>query len=579
MPAHLSAMERSSWTRVEGRPDQVKMKKKEYDNLDKMPLAAISEADMRWNRTGSWRNIRPYYEPKTSPCIAGCPAREDIQGYIALGRQGKLEEAVRLIWEKNPLPAVCGRVCYHPCVDNCARAEFDEPLFIPAIERFLGDYAIASGLKDRRVAGPKEGRVAVVGGGPAGLSCAYYLARSGYRVTIYEKRDELGGVLRYGIPPYRLPKEVLASEVERILALGIEAKTGTTIGSEVGGEGLDEYAAFFLGVGLQRSRELAIPGENSRGVMSGLEFLSALNSGQKVEVGRRVVVIGGGNTAMDVARSALRLGAEVTVIYRRTEREMPAIRDEVQEAREEGVKFVFLASPVEVEAEGGRLKEVRCQEMKLGEPDESGRRRPIPKEGAFFTVPADTMLVAAGEMPDTEPFSALVELNRGLIVTDDFGRTSNAHVFAGGDVVTGAATVVNAVARGRAAAQLIEAELSGGRFQPEKEKKVVAVADINTAYFVHQRRARMPRVERDKLTASFSEVNLGLSKEQVLSELERCFSCGVCNSCDNCWVFCPDVAISRKDGVYAIDYDYCKGCLICVEECPRACLSTEEEGQ
>ncbi|MBI4719944.1 MAG: FAD-dependent oxidoreductase [Chitinivibrionia bacterium] len=551
--------------------------KKIFKDQRDMPLAAVSEGDMLWNKSGSWRNVRPYYDNKTSPCIAGCTAGEDIQGYIALAKQGRYEEAVRLIWQRNPFPAICGRVCYHPCMSNCARKDYDEALFIPAIERFLGDFAIENRLGEDAPAARQPHAVAVIGGGPSGLTCAYFLAKRGYRVTIFEKRDKLGGVLRYGIPDYRLPKRVLDAELERLLGLGIEARTGAAIGSGLAIEQLGGYAAYFLGLGLQRSRTLDIAGEDAEGVMPGLEYLASVNDGAGMEIGKKVVVIGGGNTAMDVARCALRAGSEVTVLYRRTENEMPAIRDEVREAKEEGVQFRFLAAPAEIVKQRGRLREIKCQEMELGEPDESGRRKPVPKPGAVFTVKADTMLVAAGELPDTKIFEPLVDVKYGLIVADDFGRTSNKRFYAGGDIVTGAATVVDAVARGRSAADLIHAELTGGVFKPGEQKKVVSIADLNTAYFIHRMRAKMPR--NGEARRSFDEVNRGLSEARLREELGRCFSCGVCNACDNCWVFCPDVAISRENGVYSINYDHCKGCLICVEEFPRASLSTEKEGK
>lgn len=551
--------------------------KKIFNDQIEMPLAAISEGDMRWNKTGSWRNVRPYYDNKTSPCIAGCTAGEDIQGYIALAKQRRYEEAVRLIWQRNPFPAICGRVCYHPCMSNCARKDYDEALFIPAIERFLGDFAIEKGLREHASGAQQPHKIAVVGGGPSGLTCACFLAKKGYRVTIFEKRNKLGGVLRYGIPAYRLPKDVLDAELERVLDLGIDVRTNTSIGSDLSIEELSEYAAYFLGLGLQRSRTLDIKGEDAEGVMPGLEYLAAVNEGTEIPIGRRVVVIGGGNTAMDVARSALRMGSDVTVLYRRTESEMPAIRDEVKEAKEEGVEFRFLAAPVEIVKQRGRLREIRCQEMELGEPDDSGRRKPVPKPGALFNVKADTMLIAAGELPETKMFEPLVDVQYGLIITDDFGRTSNTRFYAGGDIVTGAATVVDAVARGRAAADLIDAELTGDEFKPGEQKKVISIADLNTAYFLHHTQAKMPRI--DNARRSFDEVNTGLGEAKLREELDRCFSCGVCNSCDNCWVFCPDVAIKRENGVYSINYDYCKGCLICVEECPRASLSTEKEGK
>jgi NADPH-dependent glutamate synthase beta subunit-like oxidoreductase len=239
------------------------------------------------------------------------------------------------------------------------------------------------------------------------------------------------------------------------------------------------------------------------------------------------------------------------------------------------VTFRFLAAPAEIITHNGGLKEIRCQEMELGLPDDTGRKRPVPKAGAFFTLPLDSLLVAVGEIPDVESFESIISVSNGLIVTDEFGRTSNEKVFAGGDIVTGASTVVNAIARGRSAADLIAAELTDGVFDPKQQRKVVAIADINAAYFLHKKAASMPRSNDGG--EPFAEVNLGLTCDQVQEELSRCYSCGVCDACDNCWVFCPDVAISREDGVYTIDYDYCKGCLICVQECPRGVLTSERE--
>jgi len=556
-------------------------KKKIFKDEKEMPISSISAAadTMRWNKTGSWRNIKPYYDPKTSPCIASCPAGENIQGYIELARQERYEEAVRLIWENNPFPSICGRVCYHPCMDGCARGPFDGSIFIPAIERFLGDYAIENNVTISSPDVKHEHKIAVIGGGPAGLSAAYYLALKGFRVTVFEAMEKLGGVLRYGIPEYRLPNNILDAEISRLENLGIEFKTGKVIGKDVQLEEMSEYAAFFVGVGLQKSRVLGLDNEDASGVMPGLRFLEQINTGRKVEVGKKVLVVGGGNTAMDVARSALRLNADVTVVYRRTREEMPAITDEIEEAIHEGVNFKFLATPVEVSANGGKLTEVRCQEMELGAPDDSGRRRPVPKEGAFFTVEADSLLVAIGEQPDAEVFSSLVDLEWGLIVTDEYGKTSHQKIFAGGDIVSGASTVVNAVARGRGASELIEAELTSSEFDPKSMKKMVAIADLNTAYFMHKKRAEMPQSEGQRGSNPFMEVNVGLTCNQVQEEMSRCYSCGVCDGCDNCFVFCPDVAISRENGTYTIDYDYCKGCLICVQECPRDVLSTESEAK
>ncbi len=287
-------------------------KKTVFKGVEEMPIAAISEGDMSWNKTGSWRNIRPLYDPKTSPCIAGCPAETNIQGYIRLMQENKYEEAVKLLWEKNPLPSVCGRVCFHPCTEKCARGGIDESLNIPSIERFLGDWAIEHGVRETPAdEAPKGAKVAVVGGGPGGLSFAYFMARKGYPVTLYEAKEKLGGVLRYGIPEYRLPKHILDGEIGRILSLGVDAKTGREIGHEVPVEELSEYSASFLAIGLQKSRKLGLEGEEANGVMAGLAFLKSVTAGKPAAIGKRALVIGGGNTAMDVARSAIRLVAEV----------------------------------------------------------------------------------------------------------------------------------------------------------------------------------------------------------------------------------------------------------------------------
>lgn len=553
-------------------------KKKVFRGVEEMPVGAISESDMSWNKTGSWRNVRPLYDPKTSPCIAGCPAETNIQGYVRLMQARKYDDAVRLLWEKNPLPSVCGRVCFHPCTEKCARGGIEEPLNIPAIERFLGDWALEHGIEDKPEAeAPPGATIAVVGSGPGGLSFAYFMAKKGYPVALYEAREKLGGVLRYGIPEYRLPKDVLDGEIGRILKLGVEAKPGHDVGGNVPVDRIGEYTASFLAIGLQKSRRLGLEGEDTKGVMAGLAFLKSVNSGHRVDVGKRVLVIGGGNTAMDVARSAIRLGAEVEVVYRRTRDEMPAIKDEIEEAMAEGAKFTYLAAPVAILGVNGRLTGIRVQRMELGDPDESGRRRPVPVKSSEYDIAGDSLLVAAGELSAAESFEGVIRLSKGLIVTDDVGHTSNESVFAGGDIVTGAATVVEAIARGRKAAKYVHARLSGVLAEEEGEKRIVSISDINEAYFTPTRQLATHHVPLDRMTDRFAEVKQGFSEVEAQQEISRCMSCGVCNACDICWMFCPDAAISRRNGTYTINYDYCKGCLICQHECPRGVISSERE--
>jgi formate dehydrogenase major subunit len=384
-------------------------------------------------------------------------------------------------------------------------------------------------------------------------------------------------VLRYGIPEYRLPKDVLDREIDRLLALGIVVKTGHDVGGEIGVDELDGYTASFLAMGLQKSRKLGLEGEDGKGVMAGLAFLKSVTAGNPAPIGKRALVIGGGNTAMDVARSAIRLGAEVEVVYRRTRDEMPAIKDEVEEAMTEGAKFTFLAAPVAIIRKNGSFAGIRVQRMKLGEPDESGRRRPVPVEGSEYEIAGDSLLVAAGELSNAEAFGDVVEMSKGLVVTDDVGHTSDDRIFAGGDIVTGAATVIEAIARGRKAAKYIHARLSGVIAEIEGEKKVVSMSDINQAYFTPTQRVATAQVPLERMSDRFGEVKQGYTEEDVQREIGRCMSCGVCNSCDICWMFCPDAAISREDGVYTINYDYCKGCLICQHECPRGVISSERE--
>jgi formate dehydrogenase beta subunit len=553
-----------------------------FKSVREMPIRAMSVDDMMWNLTGSWRNVRPYYDFKTSPCRIGCPAGEDIQRYIFLLTEGREEEAWKAVIETNPMPAVTGRVCFHPCMEKCTRKDFDQAVNIPGIERSIGDMGLQNRGWMKKVKASKKEKIAVIGSGPAGLTCAFYLARQGYPVTLFESEKALGGVLRWGIPEYRLPNALLDDVISSIVDSGpITVKTGTALGRDVGlGELENDFDAVFLGMGLMRSRELGLESEEGAGVERGLEFLKRINSGEKIDPGKRVVVIGGGNTAMDVARCALRSGSEVTVVYRRTLHEMPAIRDEIEEAEAEGVRFHFLAAPIEIVRKGNSLKEVRFQEMKLGKPDESGRRKPVPVEGKTFVLPVDRLFTAIGEAADLTAIDKTIDTEWGLIqTTGSFGETSRPNIYAGGDIVTGAASVVEAIAAGQKAAGKIARTLSGAPEPVEEEKKIVGIEDMNTAYFEHSNRIRMPRITPEKAVKGFEEIHAGFEQEMLARETERCFSCGVCNYCDNCWIFCPDVAIKRREDDYEVDYDYCKGCLVCVVECPRNCISTREEGK
>jgi len=571
-----------------------------------MPYQPTSLASMEWNKTGSWRYLRPRFENKIPPCNEACPAGQDIEGAMVLIGKGKFLEAWELFKEENPFPGVCGRVCYHPCESSCNRGDFDEPVSINALERFLADMASKHGrrVSRKREKGPQK--VAIIGSGPAGLTCAYHLARMGYGVTVFEALPVLGGMLRVGIPEYRLPKKVLEEEIDQILELGVNAEVNTRLGEDFSLNDLKEYQAIFLAMGNPKSKSLGIPGEEAQGIMSGVDFLRRVSLGQEVCLGKRVAVIGGGNTAIDAARSALRLGAKPFILYRRTREEMPAFPGEILEAEEEGIEISFLVSPVRVISGNGKVRQLECVKNRLGPPDEDGRRRPVEIKGSNFTLEVDQIISAIGEEADLSPLPKKLGIKDNAVLIDERGATQQAGVFAGGDMTPQPRTVVHAIASGKRAAIFMDCLLRGERWeglfeilrigekgslsmkrylQEENERsplssKTVRLKDLNLDYFEYQKRLKMPKAKVSRRVGSFEEVNLGFSEEMAVEEAGRCFNCGVCNLCDNCYIFCPDVAIHKGEGEFnVIDYDYCKGCGICGEECPRDVIVMEEEGR
>jgi 2-oxoacid:acceptor oxidoreductase delta subunit (pyruvate/2-ketoisovalerate family) len=569
-----------------------------------LPLSPISSGGMSWNRTGTWRYIRPKYEDKTPPCNAACPAGVDIVGFIRLVGEGKYEDAWNLIREESPFPGVCGRVCFHPCESHCNRADYDEAMAINALERFVADRALDLEPK-LPVRATKEERVAIVGSGPSGLSCAYHLARMGYQATVFEALPQPGGILRAGIPSYRLPRDILDREIAGIQAYGVEIKANARLGGDLSFQDLEEYEAIFLATGAHISRKLNIPGEDLEGVISGLDLLRDINLEKEVRIGGRVAVIGGGNTAVDAGRAVLRLGGIPLILYRRSRDEMPAFDEEVSEAVEEGVEIRYLTGPTEIIGHKGRVAQLGCIKMELGEEDETGRRSPVPIPRSNFTVEVDTVIVAIGEEPDLTFLPEDIRVEHKMVSTDNGARTSREDVFAGGDMAHVHRTVAHAIGFGKRAAISIDClinkrdvnsllqgirvgengTLSMAKYLSEVARRrahhVVTFEELNVAYFEHGERNERAKLAVPERVRDFREISTGLTEQGALREAERCFSCGLCNECENCYIFCPDLSVIMDGGTvkYRINYDYCKGCGICIAECPRNALSMEKEAK
>ena len=573
-----------------------------FKGASEMPKISISLGDMEWNKTGAWRAQRPFYEDKTPPCRAACPAGNDIVAFIQKITQGDFEKAWELIKGENPFPGICGRVCFHPCESKCNRGRFDEPIAIHALERFVSDFSSNLNKKVEKIPAKRREKIAIIGSGPAGMSCAYHLAKLHYDVTVFESSSSTGGMLRTGIPSYRLPKDVLDREIANIEALGVTIRTGISFGEDLKLVGFKDHQAIFIATGAHRSRGLRVPGEKEKGVLSGLDLLRKINLGKKLKLGDKIAIIGGGNTAIDVARSVLRMGKKATLLYRRSKEEMPAFEEEIREAIEEGVKIRYLVNPIRIQQKDDR-KRLECLRMDLGEKDESGRRRPIPIPNSNFFFEADNVIIAAGEEIEVAFLPKGMEKREGIVLTQKDGSTGIKGIFAGGDLTSIQRTVAHAIGSGKKAALAMDCYLKGNdseeairqiligegpslsifRYLHPGERPmnphVVTFEELNMDYFEPSTRRRESKSPAKKRIKGFGEVTASFTESGALEEGERCFSCGTCNECENCYVFCPDASVIKKEEIFShqVDYDFCKGCGICFSECPRGAISLKEE--
>jgi NADPH-dependent glutamate synthase beta subunit-like oxidoreductase/Pyruvate/2-oxoacid:ferredoxin oxidoreductase delta subunit len=526
--------------------------------------------------------LRPKYVESKPPCRNRCPSGNRIRKFATTTAQAErlgktMEQALEQAWEiytdTSPFPAVCGRVCPAPCETECNRRELEGAVNINKIERAIGDFGIEKGLELKRLTDEKmPQKVAVIGAGPSGLSCAYQLARRGYGVTVFETLSKPGGMLRWGIPGYRLPESVLDSEIQGILDLGVELKCGVKVGKDISLDDLQKsFDAIYVALGAQQGVRLGVEGEEAPNVFAGVDFLNRFHHGEKLDLGKDVVVIvvGGGDTAIDAARICKRLGANVTILYRRTLQEMPAIKDEVEEAIQEGIKIEFLAAPIGFRKTGDVVSAMRCIRMELGEPDSSGRRRPIPIEGSEFEIPATAIISAISQAPDFSGFESLIE-GKDWVRVDDQGATKVDGIWAGGDV-TQLDLVTTAVGHGRRAAEAIDRKFLG---------KAAETDSMEVIHTDHMRLDHYEKMERhtpsslgmeDRLTGVDVEVNQGFTEDELVSESRRCMSCGYCFDCEKCWMFCQDQAIDKpmqKGVLYTFKLQNCTGCKKCAEECP-----------
>jgi len=523
------------------------------------------------NHTGSWRNSRPVYLDRLPPCNHQCPAGENIQAWLFHAESGDYEQAWRTLVEDNPFPAIMGRVCYHTCEGACNRGKLDAPVGINSVEHFLGDQAIAKGWKFVPPAQASGKKVLVVGAGPSGLSAAYHLARMGHQVTVQEAGPLPGGMMRFGIPQYRLPRTVLDAEVQRIVDLGVRIEYGVKVSNVLDAQQQGGFDAVFLAVGAHIAKRAFIPAGDSAKVLDAVAVLRSMEGEDKPMLGRRVVVYGGGNTAIDVARTAKRLGAtEAIIVYRRNREKMPAHDFEVEEALQEGVLIKWL-STIKQAGESS----ITVEKMAL---DDKGFPQPT---GEFETLEADSVVLALGQDVDLSLIEGVpgLAVEDGVVKVDANMMTGHAGIFAGGDMVPAERNVTVAIGHGKKAARNIDAWLKGSAYTPAAKHELASFDKLNTWYYSDAPKTVRPMLDIIRRQSTFEEVQGGLDETNALFEARRCLSCGNCFECDNCYGVCPDNAVIKHGPGKGFDfnYDYCKGCGICVAECPSGAIKMVPE--
>ncbi len=539
---------------------------------DKPFAITLDVGTSRLNKTGTWRTEKPVYLDRLPPCNHACPAGENIQAWLALAEEGDYQSAWREIVKNNPLPAIMGRACYHPCESACNRRELDEAVGIHAVERFLGDQAIKHDWQFDKPSSHSGKKILVIGAGPSGLSAAYHLATLGHQVEIHEAGPVAGGMMRFGIPRYRLPRDTVDAEIQRIVNLGITLKLNTPVDDIQSAIKQGGFDACFVAIGAHLANRVDIPAPDATRILDAVKVLHDMETDEAPpQLGRKVIVYGGGNTAVDMARTAKRLGAsEAVIVYRRTREQMPAHDFEMDEAIEEGVVVNWLRTITQADE-----KEFTIEKMEL---DENGKPQPT---GEYETIEADTLVLALGQNVDTQILDNLpdVSIKNGVVEVDSNMMTGHKGVFAGGDMVPSERTVTVAVGHGKKAARHIDAYLKGESYIKPKAPELVDFDMLNTWYYTDAEAAVQPMLDNIRRQSTFDEVLSGLDKNNALYEARRCLSCGNCFECDNCYGVCPDNAVIKKGPGkrFEFKYDYCKGCAMCATECPCGAIKMVPE--